>query len=260
MTLPDWIIERMHLDDVPPAWQARVEAARHDPQVVAALAALQADDESLHGSHPPARLRAEMDRRGATASLRPRWLLAAPAVAAMAALVLLVTLRPGGNATVGGESPLAANPDGVRLKGGAALLVHRQGRTPGEAELLQDGDSVRPGDRLHLRYAACGQRYGHVIALDGRGQASILWPQAGGQPAPALLKDSAALPFSYELDDAPDFERFVFVTASDPFPAGAVQDAAARVAGGDQPATAALALAEGLSQTSMTLYKPSADR
>ena len=63
------------------------------------------------------------------------------------------------------------------------------------------------------------------------------------------------LPQSYELDEAPGFERFVFVTATAPIDASLAVAAARAVAAGPDAATAPLALPAGWAQRSFLVKK-----
>jgi hypothetical protein len=66
-----------------------------------------------------------------------------------------------------------------------------------------------------------------IVSIDGRGVLTRHLPAHGGQAVP-LDPGPATLPESYELDDAPAFERFYLVTADAPFPVETVVEAVMR--------------------------------
>lgn len=67
-----------------------------------------------------------------------------------------------------------------------------------------------------MSYVAAGRAHGVIVSIDGRGQVTLHFPADAG--APTALESGRAVPLShsYELDDAPLFERFMFVTAEAP--------------------------------------------
>lgn len=234
----DLTLERYALGELPPAGLAAVQAQlATDPTLQARLDALLADNEAFFAAHPPARVVPRLLARARPAP-RVSW-VAVPMLAAAAALVVVV-----------GQPD---EPAGERVKGETPQLrVHRAADAGPEA--LANGASAHPGDVLQLTYTG-GRGYGVIVSIDGRGTVT---PHLGapGEPAPALTRGGAALPDAYELDDAPRFERFLFVTADAPFVADTVFRAAQALA--DDPAGAAqapLALPSSLDQGSVILWK-----
>jgi hypothetical protein len=74
-------------------------------------------------------------------------------------------------------------------------------------------------------------------------------------------KGETLLPFAYELDDAPGFERFFLVTSREPFPVEVVVGAAERLAAEPERARLApLELPGKLEQSSIVLSKGPAGR
>ncbi|MGQ0508081.1 MAG: hypothetical protein ACT4TC_22510 [Myxococcaceae bacterium] len=123
-----------------------------------------------------------------------------------------------------------------------SVSVYRQ--SPSGAELLNDGADVREGDLVQLSYAAGEARYGAILSVDGAGNVTQHLPEAGRQ-AVALGSGAARLPSAYRLDAAPSFERFIFVTAEEPFD---LQPVVSAVKDGQ-------AISSKLQQTAITLRK-----
>lgn len=146
--------------------------------------------------------------------------LAAAAVLA-AAVVLPLTLTE--RKSFVPENTVSAQPQtqGVRLKGAAksivpALTLYRKDGK--QAEKLKDGARAEEGDVIQITYNAGQKKYGFIFSVDGNGNVTQHFPEEGWDSA-ELSKESTEVPldFSYELDDAPDFECFILVTSNKPF-------------------------------------------
>jgi hypothetical protein len=119
-----------------------------------------------------------------------------------------------------------ASEDGVRIKSDALqLLAFLQ--VGSEIKPVHTGDTVCGGQFLQLHYLTTEPGYGMVISIDGSGNRVQHLPtgssdanpsQVGNTQAAALQLGSVIpLPHSYELDQAPHFERFFFFMAEKPF-------------------------------------------
>jgi hypothetical protein len=108
-----------------------------------------------------------------------------------------------------------ASEEGIRLKGlEPHLAIFR--KTDSGAEPLHPGEKARPGQFLRIGYQAGGYPYGAILSVDGNGNVTRHWP-AEGNRAGRLENGEALLPSSFELDGAPDYERFYFVVSKKPF-------------------------------------------
>jgi hypothetical protein len=173
----------------------------------------------------------------------PRW--AVPAAVGIVVILLLVIPR---------MTPLTP-ADEERIKGlQPSLSLFR--RVGNGSETLADGAVAHPGDLIRIGYRAAGRAYGVILSIDGRRHVTMHLPP-DGEAAASLGSDSTVLlDYSYELDDAPRWERFYFVTSEQPFAIAPVLAAAKRVAA-DGAETAALALPPGLEQATFSLLKES---
>jgi hypothetical protein len=144
------------------------------------------------------------------------------------------------------ERAAAGDPTEVeqtRAKGTARLRVYR--KAGDQVQRLTDGALVRPHDTLQLAYSPGARPFGAVLSVDGHGVVTLHLPEQAG-PAPRLKGGGEVpLPHAYELDAAPGFERFVFVTADRPF---AVSDVARALETGKP-------LPAGIEQTIFTVRK-----
>lgn len=259
-TTPDWLVERLALGELDDAAAAdvrrRLAAEGRDADVE--LAALATSSREILEAHPPGPIAATVRARAAKEPARSapprRWLVAAPlALVGVAALVLVA--RPTTRSTTGAVGHGLELEEG-RIKGPVKVHVYRHGRD-GDTRLV-DGARAARGDLLQLTYSAGeGGRFGALLSIDGRGNVTLHWPEASAELAPRLSpKGEVKLPSAYELDDAPSFERFIFVSSENPFPLSAVLHAARALAA--RPADARvqrLALPASFAQDALTLEK-----
>ena len=264
--IPQLRLEQLALGELP-AGERDALLAR--PDTAERLSRLREDDAQILAAHPPAVVVAEVRRRAARAAVRrparALW-LAAPALAAAAVAVValwpleedvpkdsLVAARP----PVPKDSPVPALDPGItRVKGlQPHLLLHRQ---EGERAVpLAEPAEARAHDRLQVSYVAGGAAHGVVLSIDGSGVVTLHAPTDPAGPT-ALQQDGAVtLPQSYELDAAPGFERFIFITAAEPIDVRRVEAAARALARAPDAALAALPLPPAWSQRSFLVRKVS---
>ena len=91
-------------------------------------------------------------------------------------------------------------------------------KTDEGVQLLANGDSVKNGDVIQITYAPGKNNYGVIFSVDGNGNITRHFPEKSWNSA--LLsheKPEIPLNFSYELDNAPNFECFVMVSSEKEF-------------------------------------------
>lgn len=252
---PDWLLERLALGelDAAAATDVRARLAAEGRDADAELAALTASNREILETLPPARLGAAIRERASRArgARRGSWVFGVPVLAAGVAALVLVA-RPTPHAPLGHEVVL----EETTLKGDPELHVYRR-RGEGQ-ERLGNGARATRGDLLQLAYfAGEGGNFGALLSIDGRGQVTVHWPESNGGTAARLsAKGEIKLPSSYELDDAPAFERFFLVTSPSPFVMSAVLDAAHALAARPTAARVqGLPLPASFNQRSITVRK-----
>lgn len=219
----DWLLERYRLDELPAAERHQVdEALSRDADVRERLDDLELSSAALLRQHPPSALVAAVRARargGRARAALPGWTPLAAAAAVVASLVGFAMLRPWG--------PGGPDEDVTRVKGIAPyLLLYRKASV--DVERLPPAAVARPHDVVQLAYQAGARRYGVILSVDGRGVVTRHLPVHGTASAPLTSGRPVALAQSYELDDAPGFERFLLVAADEPFSVAAVEDALRR--------------------------------
>lgn len=260
---PDWKLERYLLEELPfeEMEQIRQDAAT-DQRLSQRLQDLRQSDGEILVRHDPVRMSRQIQRQlhgPAALDLTPRgsWLrrlslpMAAPAVALVAIFALLPVLRSERQGEQV-ESPLRGSA--IRIKGSASqLILHR--KTYSGTEPLADGTEVRAGDRLGIQYRVAEASHGLILSVDGRGAVTRHFPDAGDLAAPLEPGTPVQLDFSYELDDAPEWEKFYLVTSPQAFAVDAVMEAAS-VRARRETSSDSLELAPLLKQSIITLRKP----
>lgn len=288
--VPDLLLERFRLNELPRAEADRLDAAiRGDEVLRQRLGALEASDEEIGRRYPSDRLataiRARIAQhpnearrtRGISASSRAR--LALPAVVAIVTAMVLMVRPPAwapwasgggpglagteagptstgtqaGPTSGGTEAGPTSEPYGDRIKGGALTLYRR---TDTGSETLADGDRVRTGDLIRVGYRAADQEYGTILSIDGRGAVTLHLPPSGARAVRLEHRKTVLLDRAYELDDAPLWERFYFITGQASFEVAPVIEAARRAAAaGGAAAPSLLSLPPGLEQSTFSLQK-----
>ena len=99
-----------------------------------------------------------------------------------------------------------------------------------------------------------GGHYGAILSLDARGVVTLHLPEHGSQAAPLQAGHLTRLDSAYELDDAPGWECFYFVTTDKPFAVDPVLQSA-RNLGQVQSPPDRLPLSESFAQSVFRLRK-----
>jgi hypothetical protein len=249
--VPDLILEQYRLGELSREDAARVTALLSaDDELRARHERLDRSDQAIAQQYPPGWLAQRVRARIAGASdRRVGWRLPL-AIAASAAVLIFAApyLRRG-------PAVLAPGVTDDRIKGLApGLTIYR--RTASGTETLADGGVARQGDLLRVAYTGAGRSFGIILSIDGRGVVTRHFP-ADGDRAVALARGSVILlDQAYELDDAPGWERFYFVTGDTAFALAPIVDAAHKIAtGGAGAAATPLPIPRGLSQSTFSLQK-----
>jgi len=214
--IPRWKLERYLLGELSEHERAAINRRlKEDPETARAVDELRRSDEELRRRFPAdvfvPRIKADEARLRAQASAvtpSPRralrkFLIPSASLVAAAALLLVVVFRevPGNRVKGGG----ASGTDQARIQ------VYRKAGS--SVETLKDGDLVRAGDLLQIAYTAAGKPYGVIVSLDGRGAVNLHYPDSPLGSTRLKSDPQVMLQMSYELDDAPDFECFYFITS-----------------------------------------------
>jgi hypothetical protein len=236
--VPDLWVEQLHLGELSERDERRLRAQLSAEEIEARLQSLRAQDQRFREGHDHEgmlhRIRGEVrsaKARASEARARRQRIVGFGASFVAAAAALLLFLRPGTETS----GVVAPGPEDIRIKGlSAHLVLHR--RVGDEAEVLADGARARPGDVIQVGYVAADAKFGVIVSIDGAGAVTLHFPEHERASTKLSEGGEQRLGHAYELDDAPDFERFFFVASKRPIAASEVMRAARRLA--EEPAKA----------------------
>ncbi|MEM6273722.1 MAG: ActD-like protein [Myxococcota bacterium] len=236
--VPQLLVERLAKGELPEPKKTEVERRlAREPGGAERLSDIERSDRAILTELPPARFRATLETRtGARPGRSWTWGLVPAVGLAAAALVLL---PQNDDAPLGGApgvvdserrgSEGAVGVEETRNKGPGSDLVVFRGQ-----ERLVDGAAAAEGDLLQLGYVAREPGFAVLLARDGWGVVTVLEPARSDQALP--LEPSGTLQTfssSYELDSAPDYERFFWVRSRERFSVAPVRRAVARWSEGE---------------------------
>jgi len=265
--IPDWKLERFLIGELPPEEMARLRREEEKSSSFRKrLEALRESDRDILEKYPVASMsRLILNRTGQSAGSRMRekartlsrfWALPALPIAAV---ILLLTLFPALFDRGDRDQPGPDFTRMTRIKGsGASLSLHR--KTDSGSEQLKDGDPAHEHDLILIQYQPAGKMYGVILSIDGRGTINRHLPEKGQWAGLLEQEGSVPLDFAYELDDAPDWEKFYFVTSDSMFEVSTVIRAAldqARHLSGDEAGS--LELPDYLEESTFTIRKAKKD-
>jgi hypothetical protein len=222
--LRDWELERVHLGEA-----ALETSCREDRWVQEQLNLLSQSDADILRDYPAEKVVHEVLKkmrrenpahpaylswiRSQVASLwselfqSRRWAFAA----SMGALALVVMTTS--SVTYWNQ---VYSPDQVLTKGlKPFLIVYRKVGT--HSEKLKASQRVKAKDLLQVSYVSSGASYGVIFSVDSLGGITLHLPESYGVAEKLNQTDEVILSNSFELDRAPGFERFYFITSSKSF-------------------------------------------
>jgi hypothetical protein len=261
----NWELERYLLGELPHRRMDEIERLLEtDSELKKELASLKRSNEEILIHYPTEtmapQIKAKVETEHEVGIRQPvlfkRLLYATPVLAAALVVLFLVFQNPGDRTPQDIQGL-----QGTRIKGSEMIdvskphiLVHR--KVNDTAELLESGDKANEGDLLQIAYVPVGATHGVILSIDGRGVVTLHYPESANE-APILNQDSKTfLSSSYELDDAPYFERFFFITSQSEIAVQEVLSSAEILAKNPQISeTADLDLPDSFSQYSLLIKK-----
>ena len=257
-----WEMERFVLGELPGSRMAEIRRlADADPDLREKIASLRRSSQGILAQYPSedyvpkilSRLKAEAVSLEPKERTKPAYwrhfLLVTPVVAAALILVIAIFFRPG-------------DPTfGTRIKGEETIdmtktqvIIYR--KINDHAEVLKNGDTAFTGDLLQIAYVPAGKIYGVVFSIDGNGVVTLHFPERDEDSTLLVQEQKKLLQTSYELDDAPGFERFFFVTSKSKIDTREILKSARLLAGApDEAGSGKLMLPAAQDQFSIILIK-----
>jgi hypothetical protein len=227
-TISEYYLERYALGELPEEEAEKIgQLASSDPEVQAALEKIESSNREILALYTPLTVNASLlslleDAQNKSFPLKRVLVLSSAAVILLTLILVLPQLR---------EKPGIIYPDTEQdvtlIKGipsvdlsQTQLLVYR--KIQDQVEMLSDGELARTGDLLQLAYVTAEESYGVILSIDGRGTITLHFPEDKRKPTKLERNKQFLLPNAIELDDAPEFERFFFLTSEAPIDVDAV--------------------------------------
>lgn len=100
----------------------------------------------------------------------------------------------------------------VIIKGNAEnLFLYR--KNGNQADVLKNGDSAKKNDILQIAYQIPKDRYCIIFSIDGNSSVTLHYSSSDKSAPEDSAPGKIFVPESYQLDDAPFFERFFMITS-----------------------------------------------
>ena len=210
------------------------DALKNDPKLQEALEALKISDNQIRAQYPfeASGLKAQVFKRRNFNRARTRISIALAAV--LLCVLMPVFIFQKDNSDIQELSQLTERPKGQAPTGSELFLYVRgfSDPVPHNQAVLQEGNTLQ----LAYLAPAGSEYYGVIFSIDGRSEVTMHYPYKGGQSSLLVSGRRTLLNEAYILDDAPDYEIFVFVVSSEPLSAEAVFNEALAIAQGSENA------------------------
>ena len=225
------VTELYRLGELPRGWDKKINSETIDEQVEEIT---QSDQEILEKYKPSLMAEAIEQKRKATRkeeNIRKFPKTLGYLTAAAAAMFVISLILP--NLISEPSTYNAQETTRIKGKGESELKIYRQ---KGEiTEILGDQSLAGEGDLLQLGYRVTPTMcYSLIVSVDGRGTVTRHLAPEGEVTEKQIPGVEHLLTYSYELDDAPEYETFYLVVSDRPFPVDPVVDLLAREARSDR--------------------------
>ena len=249
--ISDIVLERYVLGELPSEQMRAISAAiESDETLRIRVNEIRSSDDEIREKYPFEVFAAKIgrSRKGAAGK---KYSLRKMLVPATSACVLLLAFG------IYKTLPVFYSPydDTTLVKGGeASLLVYKfEEKRP---EIIESGAHAAPGDLLQLGFVVSKPVNCVIFSIDGNRKVTLHYPYEKKLSTRIESAGKAMLKESYELDDAPSFERFFIVTSETDFTADEIIGKAADFAAGSRNIKKeTLVLGESFNQDSMLVIK-----
>jgi len=229
MRTPDLKLEQVFLNE---------KTGEASPELTASMDAIRSSNEDILRAYPAAQMKeavcAKMKAAAGTAGTENRRVLNFRILSYAAAVccVLFVSF-------VAVRTELFTTGSGVTLEngervkgGGQRLFIYKK---TGDVPLaLPAKTKLAANDIVQISYIAGGDAFGAILSVDGNGVVTQHYPDVGDYTAMLSNEGESSLDFSYKLDNAPKFERFIFVSGGEKIALAEYKKALKRAAAADK--------------------------
>lgn len=167
--------------------------------------------------------------------------------AAAACFLVLYTAIP----TFRDANPFS-EPEIIKLKGSTELSIYKKQQD--ETVSLKNKSHVQENDLLQITYKSM-KRYGAIFSVDGWDKVTFHYPESLYDSTELDMGKIISLKSSYQLDNAPDFEKFYFITSDEPFDLDYIKEQADEIKVNQGKISQELILSDDFTITSVLLLK-----
>jgi hypothetical protein len=215
--ISDIMLERYRLGELNPEDRATVENALiSDTSVRLLLDELETSDQELRLRYPVLKVRQISSKQFSAKNLRVPMLIAAAMLCVFLPAFIVLQNIPGISnrfATVQDDF-LTERPKG-EISAGSELFIYQKGVSE---PLVSNQAVLQEGHTIQLAYLtpAGSDYYGIIFSVDGRSTVTMHYPYRRGQSSLLVSGRRTLLNRAFILDDAPDYEVFVFLVSAEP--------------------------------------------
>lgn len=258
--VPDLLLEKLAAGELDSKAKASVlKRLESEPGGMTRLEQIHLSNTEILEAYPSRQMAANIVERAAKtpephrgrSTLKIAIPLSFAALSTILILFIVNPFTPGQRESSDPFSPNGMTDNGIRLKGEPMLRLYK--RTSDEPVLLERNAAVGAGDQLQIKYVPENATHGVIFSIDGSGVVTLHFP-ASTMGSTKLDSKPSTLDFAYTLDDAPNFERFYFITSSHAID---VEKVLQNVENTDKRSGSQLQLPNGLQQKEFTLRKKS---
>jgi len=280
----DLLLERYILNELPKEKMMEIsERIKQDPRLSEKINRLNQSDTDILNQYPAekfvpqilercreaeetALVQREREKPSFIKNIQAAWkrplIFAVPAMAV--ALLIILVLDPFSTDNIDIATPIR-DPrfvqDTTRLKGGIGfdlkktnLIIYRQ--LGNGVEILENQAKAKQGDLIQVAYTPGPMKYGVILSIDGRSNVTLHVPSSRTGSSLLETKGKILLENSYQLDAAPVYERFFFITSTSPIDVKTVMKKAKTLAQDTRRSRSSnLAINSSFKQISFTLLK-----
>lgn len=223
MRIPELILEEIHLGLKSAGDYYDIYGKK---TLDSALRRLEQSDDAIFEQYPAEQMRLSVEKKLSETNvsekkplLRPSAVFRFSAVFAAAVIVAFAVpaaIRQGSISAENLESESRIKGKSLPSKSVQSLNVYlKDGNSIKE---LKSGFRAAAGDVIQITYNPGSNKYGIIFSVDGNGNVTRHFPE-NGWAAMEMEHSGGEIPlgFSYELDDAPQFEYFVFAASKNKF-------------------------------------------
>lgn len=211
--LPELFIEKLASKEMPKEMEFSLRHQLEAENNLNRLAQIKQSNRKILDSYPPAQLAASIrlryeQQKKTTHKSNLRYLIPTSAVLAAAAAAFLI-MNIGKEVPVTTQGTQQPQTEYIGLKGAPQLHIHKKTNT-GEVK-INSGDNATQGDVLQIKFNSSSAKSLIICSVDGHGAVTLHYPEHESESTKVKTNTKRVLPFGYELDNAPGFERFFMV-------------------------------------------------